>query len=160
MNGSGRLLAGAWNDFDFNDGCGFAYSITGGSTWAPRTFVPGFTKFTNNPAVPGTGSFEVAGDPAVAWNPKFHTFDVVCQAFNLTPPFPISSWRPRSTRPKPTRTPGRTKAMGRPRGRIRSRTPPVPPPARKRAAAASSPTTSRSWWTPALQRGIISGGST
>jgi hypothetical protein len=49
MNGSGSLLAGAWNDFDFNDGCGFAYSTTGGRTWAPRTFVPGFTKFTNDP---------------------------------------------------------------------------------------------------------------
>src|SRR5215470_3236261 len=89
MSGSGMLLAGAWNDFDFNDGCGFAYSTTGGSTWAPRTFVPGFTKFTNDPNVPGTGSFEVAGDPAVAWNPRFHTFDVVCQAFDVTPPFPI-----------------------------------------------------------------------
>ena len=32
MNGSGTLLAGAWNDFDFNDGCGFAFSTTGGST--------------------------------------------------------------------------------------------------------------------------------
>jgi hypothetical protein len=89
MNGSGTLLAGAWNDFDFNDGCGFAFSTTGGSSWAPRTFVPGFTKSTNDPSVPGTGSFDVAGDPSVAWNPKFHTFDVVCQAFDVTPPFPI-----------------------------------------------------------------------
>jgi hypothetical protein len=89
MNGSGTLLAGAWNDFDFNDGCGFAFSTTGGRTWAPRTFVPGFTKFTNDPNVPGTGSFEVAGDPSVAWNPRFGTFDVVCQAFNVSPPFPI-----------------------------------------------------------------------
>ena len=89
MNGSGTLLAGAWNDFDFNDGCGFAFSTTGGSTWAPRTFVPGFTKFTNDPNVPGTGSFDVAGDPSVAWNPRFHTFDVVCQAFDVSPPFPI-----------------------------------------------------------------------
>jgi len=88
MNGSGTLLAGAWNDFDFNDGCGFAFSTTGGSSWAPRTFVPGFTKFTNDPSVPGTGSFDVAGDPSVAWNPKFHTFDVVCQAFDTPPAIP------------------------------------------------------------------------
>jgi hypothetical protein len=78
MNGSGMLLASAWNDFDFNDGCGFSFSVTGGTTWAPRTFVPGFTRFTNDPNVPGTGSFDVAGDPSIAWNPRFHTFDVVC----------------------------------------------------------------------------------
>lgn len=89
MDGTGMLLAGAWNDFDFNDGCGFAFSTNGGRTWAPRTFVPGFTQFTNDPNVPGTGSFEVAGDPSVAWNPAFHTFDVVCQAFDASPPFPI-----------------------------------------------------------------------
>jgi hypothetical protein len=89
MDGTGTLLAGAWNDFDFNDGCGFAFSSDGGKTWAPRTFVPGFTQFTNDPNVPGTGSFEVAGDPSVAWNPAFGTFDVACQAFNTSPPFPI-----------------------------------------------------------------------
>src|SRR5258708_31113015 len=70
MNGSGTLLAGAWNDFDFNDGCGFAYSTDGGSTWAPRTFVPGFTEFTNDPSRPGTGSFQVAADPARPCDPS------------------------------------------------------------------------------------------
>src|SRR5258708_10749345 len=89
MDGTGTRLAGAWNDFDFNDGCGFAFSSDGGTTWAPRTFVPGFTQFTNDPNVPGTGSFGVAGDPSVAWNPAFRTFDVACQAFNTSPPFPI-----------------------------------------------------------------------
>jgi Neuraminidase (sialidase) len=89
MDPSGTLLAGSWNDFDFNDGCGFSYSTDGGSTWAPRTFVPGFTQFTNDPGVPGTGSFEVAGDPAVAYNPAFGTFDVVCQTFDTSSPFPI-----------------------------------------------------------------------
>jgi hypothetical protein len=66
MDGTGTLPAGAWNDFDFNDGCGFAFSTDGGKTWAPHTFVPGFTHFTNDPAVPGTGPFDVAGDPSVA----------------------------------------------------------------------------------------------
>ena len=31
----------------------------------------------------------MAGDPAVAWNPKFDAFDVICQAFDVSPPFPI-----------------------------------------------------------------------
>lgn len=89
MSPDGRLLAGAWNDWEFNDGCGFSYSANGGTSWAPETFVPGMTQFTNSPDVPGTGSFEIAGDPAVAFNPKFGTFDVVCQAFNGSPPFEI-----------------------------------------------------------------------
>jgi hypothetical protein len=89
MSPDGSLLAGAWNDWEFNDGCGFSYSTNGGASWAPETFVPGLTQFTNDPAVPGTGGFEVAGDPSVAYNPKFGTFDVVCQAFNGSPPFEI-----------------------------------------------------------------------
>jgi len=77
----GAFLAASWNDFDFNDGCGFSFSTDDGKTWAPRTFVPGFTAFTNDPSIPGTGSFPIAGDPAVAFNPRFGTFVVVCQAF-------------------------------------------------------------------------------
>ena len=84
MNPSGTWLAGAWNDFDFNDGCGFSFSTDGGKSFAPRSFVPGFTAFTNDPSIPGTGTFAVAGDPAVEFNPKFNTFDVVCQAFGAT----------------------------------------------------------------------------
>ncbi|HEX9234687.1 MAG TPA: sialidase family protein [Actinomycetota bacterium] len=81
MSPGGRLLSGAWNDWDYNDGCGFSYSTDGGAHWAPRTFVPGLTEFTNDPNIPGTGSFPIAGDPAVVFNPKSHLFDVVCQAF-------------------------------------------------------------------------------
>src|SRR5262249_57861649 len=55
MNGSGTLLAGAGNDFDFNDGCGFSFSPTRGSTWAPRPFVPGVPQLTHDPHVPRTG---------------------------------------------------------------------------------------------------------
>ncbi|MDP9225186.1 MAG: glycoside hydrolase [Actinomycetota bacterium] len=89
MSPSGSLLASSWNDWDYNDGCGFSYSTTGGASWAPHTFVPGLTQFTNDPNVPGTGKFEVAGDPSVAYNPRFGVFDVVCQAFDFTPPYPI-----------------------------------------------------------------------
>ncbi len=77
----GTLLAASWNDFDFNDGCGFSFSTDAGKTWAPRTFVPGLTAFTNDPSIPGTGTFPVAGDPAVTFNPRFGTFVAVCQAF-------------------------------------------------------------------------------
>jgi hypothetical protein len=81
MSPNGQLLAGAWNDWEYNDGCGFSYSTDGGGTWAPETFVPGLTLFTNDPDVPGTGRFAIAGDPAVAYNPASGVFDVMCQAF-------------------------------------------------------------------------------
>jgi hypothetical protein len=81
MSSDGRLLAGAWNDWEYNDGCGFSYSTDGGDHWAPETFAP-FTAFTNDPDVPGANpKFAIAGDPSVAYNPKFGRFDVVCQAF-------------------------------------------------------------------------------
>lgn len=83
MDPTGMLLAGAWNDWEFNDGCGFSYSTDGGDHWMPESFVPGMTNFTNTvdvvPLVPSI--FAIAGDPAVAWNPKSRKFDVVCQAF-------------------------------------------------------------------------------
>jgi hypothetical protein len=85
MNPSGTLLAAAWNDWNYNDGCGFSYSTDGGSTWAPDSFVPGLTLFTNDPDIPGTGSYIAAGDPAVAYNPSSGVFDVVCQAFGSQP---------------------------------------------------------------------------
>jgi hypothetical protein len=81
MSPNGQLLAGAWNDWEFNDGCGFSYSTNGGTSWAPESFVPGFTAFTNDPDVPGIGPFGIAGDPAVAYNPHSRLFDVICQSF-------------------------------------------------------------------------------
>src|SRR5258708_748558 len=70
MDPSGQILMGMWNDWHFNDGCGISYSTNGGATWAPESFAPGFTSFTNDPDVPGSGSFAVAGDPVVVYNPK------------------------------------------------------------------------------------------
>jgi hypothetical protein len=82
MSPDGSQLAAAWNDWHYNDGCGFSYSTDGGDSWAPESFVPGFTAFTNDPSVPGLNpKFTVAGDPAVVYNPKFGDFDTVCQAF-------------------------------------------------------------------------------
>jgi hypothetical protein len=81
MDPSGQILLGMWNDWHFNDGCGISYSTNGGTTWAPESFAPGFTFFTNDPSVPGTGPFAVAGDPVVVYNPKSRLFDVICQSF-------------------------------------------------------------------------------
>ncbi|HEY3462987.1 MAG TPA: sialidase family protein [Gaiellaceae bacterium] len=81
MSPDGRVLMGMWNDWHFNDGCGISYSTDGGATWAPESFAPGFTFFTNDPAVPGTGPFAVAGDPVVVYNPSSGLFDVICQSF-------------------------------------------------------------------------------
>jgi hypothetical protein len=81
----GSHLAAAWNDWHYNDGCGFSYSTDAGAVWAPESFVPGLTAFTNDPSVPGLNSkFIAAGDPAVVYNPRFGDFDIVCQAFNTT----------------------------------------------------------------------------
>jgi hypothetical protein len=81
MDPSGQLLMGMWNDWHYNDGCGISYSTDGGATWAPESFAPGFTFFTNDPNVPGTGPFAVAGDPVVVYNPSSGLFDVICQSF-------------------------------------------------------------------------------
>src|SRR5256885_16585809 len=76
MDSTGTLLAASWNDWHYNDGCGFTYSTDGGSTWAPQTFAP-FTSFTNDPNLPGAGRFPIPGDPAAVGNPAVHTFDVI-----------------------------------------------------------------------------------
>jgi hypothetical protein len=81
MDPSGQILMGMWNDWHYNDGCGISYSINGGTSWAPESFAPGFTFFTNDPNVPGSGPFAIAGDPVVVYNPKSAKFDVICQSF-------------------------------------------------------------------------------
>src|SRR6267154_4501453 len=46
------------NDWNYNDGCGVNASFDGGRTWTktlPSGFLPGVTRFTNDPDVPGTG---------------------------------------------------------------------------------------------------------
>src|SRR5204863_9933983 len=66
-----NLLTGN-NDWNYNDGCGVNASFDGGKTWTPTLpngFIPGVTRFTNDPAVPGTGTGDFRGAPAVAFGP-------------------------------------------------------------------------------------------
>src|SRR2546422_2595755 len=66
-----NLIAGA-KDWNLNDGCAVNASFDGGQTWTatlPNGFIPGVTRFTNDPSVPGTGFFDAGGDPAVAFGP-------------------------------------------------------------------------------------------
>jgi hypothetical protein len=85
------LLSGS-NDWNYNDGCGMYVSTDGGRSWSgalPEGYLPGVTKFTNDPDVPGTGAYDAGGDPVVAFSPDGHTAYFVCQAFNFTGPYEI-----------------------------------------------------------------------
>src|SRR5438552_312318 len=93
-----NLITGA-NDWNFNDGCAVNASFDGGQTWTatlPNGFIPGVTRFTNDPSVPGTGFFDAGGDPAVAFGPDGTAY-FVCQGFNFTSPFQINLLLSRST---------------------------------------------------------------
>ncbi|HMG94699.1 MAG TPA: hypothetical protein VK565_00265, partial [Gemmatimonadaceae bacterium] len=51
-----NFIVGA-NDWNYNDGCAVNASFDGGKTWTPTVpngFLPGVTKYTNDPRVPGT----------------------------------------------------------------------------------------------------------
>ncbi|HEY6828125.1 MAG TPA: sialidase family protein [Gemmatimonadaceae bacterium] len=66
-----NMLIGA-NDWNYNGGCSFNTTFDGGKTWTktlPNGFIPAITRFTNDPSVPGTGSYDLGGDPAVAFGP-------------------------------------------------------------------------------------------
>lgn len=93
-----NLITGA-NDWNYNDGCAVNASFDGGKSWTPTLpngFLPGVTKYTNDPNVPGTGAYDAGGDPAVAFGPDGTAY-MVCQAFNFTPPYQIAMLVSRST---------------------------------------------------------------
>jgi hypothetical protein len=93
-----NIITGA-NDWNYNDGCAVNASFDGGRTWTPTLpngFVPALTKFTNDPAVPGTGAYDAAGDPYVAFGPDGTAY-FVCQTFNFTSPYEIALLVSRST---------------------------------------------------------------
>jgi hypothetical protein len=81
------------NDWNYNDGCGVNTTFDGGRTWTPTLpsgYLPGITKFTNDPAVPGDGAYDAGGDPTIAFSPDGKIVYYVCQAFNFTPPYQIA----------------------------------------------------------------------
>jgi BNR repeat-like domain len=89
---SSNMITGA-NDWNYNDGCAVSTTKDGGSTWTPTTpdgFLPGITKFTNDPLVDGTGAYDAGGDPTIAFSPDGTVAYYVCQAFDFTSPFDIA----------------------------------------------------------------------
>ena len=81
------------NDWNYNDGCGVNTTVDGGAKWTPTLpsgFLPGVTKFTNDPAVPGDGAYDAGGDPTIAFSPDGKVAYYACQAFNFTSPFQIA----------------------------------------------------------------------
>jgi hypothetical protein len=64
-----NFIVGA-NDWNHNDGCAVNASFDGGKSWTPTVpngFLPGVTRYTNDPNVAGTGTGDFGGDPAVAF---------------------------------------------------------------------------------------------
>ncbi|HUR00541.1 MAG TPA: sialidase family protein [Gemmatimonadaceae bacterium] len=65
-----NLLTGN-NDWNYNNGCGVNASFDGGRTWTrtlPSGFIPGITRYTNDPDEEGTGDGDFGGDPALAFD--------------------------------------------------------------------------------------------
>jgi hypothetical protein len=94
-----NMITGA-NDWNFNDGCAVNASFDGGQTWTPTLpsgFVPGVTAFTNDPNVPGTGSYDAGGDPSIGFSPDGKVAYYACQAFDFSGPFAIAILVNRST---------------------------------------------------------------
>ena len=74
------------NDWNYNDGCGVNASFDGGKKWTktlPSGFIPGVTRFTNDPDVPGTGDGDFGGDPAAAFGPDGTAY-FACFSYNGT----------------------------------------------------------------------------
>jgi hypothetical protein len=87
-----NMITGA-NDWNYNDGCSVNATFNGGTTWTPTLpngFLPGVTKYTNDPDVAGSGAYDAGGDPTIAFSPDGKIAYYVCQAFNFTSPFDIA----------------------------------------------------------------------
>ncbi|HEY2064393.1 MAG TPA: sialidase family protein [Gemmatimonadaceae bacterium] len=80
------------NDWNYNDGCSVNASLDGGKSWTatlPNGFLPGVTRFTNDPAVAGTGRYDFGGDPAVAFGPDGVAY-FACFGYQATPPYNVA----------------------------------------------------------------------
>jgi hypothetical protein len=80
-----NLLTGN-NDWNYNNGCGVNASFNGGKTWTrtlPSGFIPGITRYTDDPDVPGTGDGDFGGDPAAAFGPDGSAY-FACFDYNGT----------------------------------------------------------------------------
>ena len=87
------------NDWNYNGGCGVNASVDGGKSWTPTLpngFLPGVTKFTNDPSVPGTGAYDFGGDPAVAFGPDGTAY-FACFGYQASSPFGVVLLLSRST---------------------------------------------------------------
>ena len=79
------------NDWNYNDGCGVNASFDGGKSWTPTLpngFVPGITKYTDDPSVPGTGAYDYGGDPAVAFGSDGTAY-FACFGYQAAPPYGV-----------------------------------------------------------------------
>jgi hypothetical protein len=88
---SQNLITGA-NDWNYNDGCAVNASFDGGKSWTktlPNGFIPGVTKFTNDPAVAGTGIYDFGGDPAVAFGPDGTAY-FACFGYQAASPYGVA----------------------------------------------------------------------
>ena len=97
LNAQNFIVGG--NDWNYNDGCSVNASFDGGKTWTatlPNGFLPGVTKYTNDPAVPGTGRYDYGGDPAVAFWPDGVAY-FACFGYEASPPFGVVLLLNRST---------------------------------------------------------------
>ncbi len=79
------------NDWNYNDGCSVNATFDGGKTWTktlPNGFIPGITKYTNDPSVPGTGSYDYGGDPTAAFGPDGTAY-FACFGYQATSPYGV-----------------------------------------------------------------------
>ena len=75
-------------------------SLDGGRTWTktlPNGFIPGISKYSDDPAVAGTGAYDFGGDPAVAFSPDGRTAYFACFGYQASSPYGVVLLLSRST---------------------------------------------------------------